>query len=404
MLEDDELDFDDFGELTEFEGQEMTTEELEKQLAMEFPDLPLDLEPVEPAVVEKPVISQPTTEEKKVVKEELDEGEIVEETEPTTTTTATTESEKKFAALDKPLEAASRPRYNNNNHFNNNNNNRYNQQYMMPMNNFPYPQFSNRIYVNPNFQGGQQQQQQQQQMLAQQQFAQQQRYMELEQQRLALLQQQKQSQQMNDTDLDQKRREAAEMMKRRRENNQQDTKQQVGDKRKYESNHKEDRDVKRPEIVFRQSPAGGISIKGAAAAAREIRTYTPPHQRNGSNIRDRIGSNSPVQRGSEGRPSIIDRLSSNNNNLVQPQHNVKPQQQQQQQQQQQPYHVPIVTGGKSNTLLLKGFTGQVNDQDLKKMTAGSTVKNTTIDQNDKSATLVFATVEDAVTFRRKYNR
>lgn len=157
--------------------------------------------------------------------------------------------------------------------------------------------------------------------------------------------------------------------------------------------------------MFRQSPAGGISIKGAAAAAaaRENRaTYTPPHQRNSNNIRDRLGSSSPVPRrteninnnNSQGRSSIIDRLSNtNNNNRVQPQ-----------QQQQKSYHVPIVTGGKSNVLILKGFNGQVNDQDLKKMTAGSPVRNTSINQNDKIATLAFDSIEDAVTFRRKYNR
>lgn len=171
--------------------------------------------------------------------------------------------------------------------------------------------------------------------------------------------------------------------------------------------------------MFRQSPAGGISIKGAAAAARENRaTYTPPHQRNGNNIRDRLGSSSPVPRrtennsNSQGRSSIIDRLSNtnnnNNNNRVQPQQqhtrpDAKPQQQQNQQQQ-KPYHVPIVTGGKSNVLILKGFNGQVNDQDLKKMTTGSPVRNTSINQNDKTATLAFDSIEDAVTFRRKYNR
>lgn len=56
MLEDDELDFEDFGDLEEYEGQGLTTEELEKQLALEFE---------EPGEKETAV--------------ELDEGEIVED-------------------------------------------------------------------------------------------------------------------------------------------------------------------------------------------------------------------------------------------------------------------------------------------------------------------------------------
>ena len=80
-----------------------------------------------------------------------------------------------------------------------------------------FPPYSNRIYVNPKFNGGQNQQmmaQQQQQMMAQQQQFAQRQFMELEAQRLNMLQQQ--AQQKN-IDLDQKRRELQESMRKRRE-------------------------------------------------------------------------------------------------------------------------------------------------------------------------------------------
>lgn len=53
---------------------------------------------------------------------------------------------------------------------------------------------------------------------------------------------------------------------------------------------------------------------------------------------------------------------------------------------------------------MKGFGNEVKDEDVKKMTSGTPVKDTSINQNDKTATVVFNTIEEAVTFRRKYNR
>lgn len=109
MLEDDELDFEDFGDLEEYESQGLTTEELEKQLALEFADIP------------------ETAEKKDAVVDlgELDDGEIVED--PT---------EKKQHKSEKLVDPPAKPKQTN---FNNNgyNNNFYNQQQytpdMMPM-------------------------------------------------------------------------------------------------------------------------------------------------------------------------------------------------------------------------------------------------------------------------------
>ena len=74
MLEEDELDFEDFGDLGEYDGQEMTTEELEKQLAMEFPDLPTD------TISPLPEPPKPILATKETVIEGLDEGEFKPET------------------------------------------------------------------------------------------------------------------------------------------------------------------------------------------------------------------------------------------------------------------------------------------------------------------------------------
>lgn len=119
MLEDDELDFEDFGELGEFEGQEMTTEELEKQLAMEFPDLP-----IEDNVTEQ--------EENSTKKEE--EGEIKQQD---STLESTPKPPVKKTESTEP--SGSRPRYqqqqeqNSINYKRSNNNNYYNQQQQQPM-------------------------------------------------------------------------------------------------------------------------------------------------------------------------------------------------------------------------------------------------------------------------------
>jgi hypothetical protein len=66
--------------------------------------------------------------------------------------------------------------------------------------------------------------------------------------------------------------------------------------------------------------------------------------------------------------------------------------------------VPIVTGGKSNTLIVKGFNRDV--EDIKSM-ADSILGGATdiqLDKASQTATILFPSVESAVTFRRKYNR
>lgn len=83
---------------------------------------------------------------------------------------------------------------------------------------FPYPQFSNRIYVNPKFNGGAQVNQQQL-LQQQQQMAQHRQYMEMEAKRMALLQHQQQLlvHKSRAAELDKKRKETAEMMRKRKE-------------------------------------------------------------------------------------------------------------------------------------------------------------------------------------------
>ncbi|KAG2200212.1 hypothetical protein INT47_009850 [Mucor saturninus] len=373
MLEDDELDFEDFGDLEEYEGQGLTTEELEKQLALEFE------EPGEKdAVVE------------------LDEGEIVED--PT---------QKAQPEPKKPVEThAVKPKQ----HYNHNpyQQNYYNHpQYtpdMMPMNNmFPYPQYSNRIYVNPKFNGGNNQHMLQQQ----QQLAQQRQFMEMEAKRMTLLQHQQQlllhksRQEQRAAELDQKRKETAEMMKKRRETK---SEPMAGDKRKESNSPEPDHEHKR---IPRQSPAGGIAIKGAAAARANQSTasssslsprnvpYTPPHHhhqqqkqqqqqqqqqhRPENGIRSRIGQSDITSRlgGQQDKHSAAS-ITENS------------------------HFVPIVTGGKSNTLTVNGFKTEIKEGEIRDMAKDA--KDIKIDTDTKTATLVFPTVEAAVTFRRKYNR
>lgn len=120
MLTDDELDFDDFGEL---EGQqvtaEMTNEELERELALEFGD------------VDHPSSSSTQEQQTKEIKndavidlgedDDLDEGEIRESEEEKQATAdkeekSSSDAAKKSEALNKPLSSSSsRPykKYNN---------------------------------------------------------------------------------------------------------------------------------------------------------------------------------------------------------------------------------------------------------------------------------------------------
>jgi hypothetical protein len=70
MLTDDELDFEDFGDLGELEGPELTAEELEKQLELEFAK---ETEQVVAEPTEKPTT---TTADVKDVVVEFEEGEM----------------------------------------------------------------------------------------------------------------------------------------------------------------------------------------------------------------------------------------------------------------------------------------------------------------------------------------
>ncbi|GAA5798254.1 hypothetical protein HPULCUR_003654 [Helicostylum pulchrum] len=262
---------------------------------------------------------------------------------------------------------------------------------------FPYPQFSNRIYVNPKFNGGAQVNQQQ--LLQQQQMAQQRQYMEMEAKRMALLQHQQQllMHKSRAAELDKKRKETAEMMRKRKEmketNGHDDS--QVGEKRKADVDSAEsDRDTKR---ALGQSPAGGISIKGAAAAAargvypvpsslspspsRNI-PYTPPHMKKPeNNIKSRVGR-TPDITSRLGRPEEKKEIA-------------LPSQ-----------AIPIVTGGKSNTLAINGFKDDIKEQDIKNMTKDipGGAQDIKINQGNKSVIVVFPSIEAAVTFRRKFNR
>lgn len=125
MLTDDELDFDDFGEL---EGQqvtaEMTNEELERELALEFGD------------VDHPSSSTQEQQTKEIKNDavidlgeddDLDEGEIRESEEEKQATAdkeekSSSDAAKKSEALNKPLSSSSRPykKYNNTGGFKNN--------------------------------------------------------------------------------------------------------------------------------------------------------------------------------------------------------------------------------------------------------------------------------------------
>lgn len=168
--------------------------------------------------------------------------------------------------------------------------------------------------------------------------------------------------------------------------------------------HSDDRAAKRLER-FAQSPAGGISIKGVAAAAarhngslppRNI-PYQPPNERRVS-IERRVAT--PYDR----KPSITSRLGKPGNSptpvpaakaAFTPNKNssasitaTKV--------------LPIVTNGKSNTLIITGLGKDATLQDIRNIANGA--HDVKLDSNASSATVVFPSVESAVTFRRKYNR
>lgn len=68
--------------------------------------------------------------------------------------------------------------------------------------------------------------------------------------------------------------------------------------------------------------------------------------------------------------------------------------------------LPIVTNGKSNTLIIKGLSKDTKEQDIRNMANGISggAHAIKLNQDTNSATVVFPSVESAVTFRRKYNR
>ncbi|KAI8062368.1 uncharacterized protein B0P05DRAFT_247294 [Gilbertella persicaria] len=346
MLTDDELDFDDFGDLGEVEGTELTTEELEKQLELEF----------DTGEKEQVPEKSETKEHEKKQGEESNDG-----LEPGEQVSSNETFEKKSSP--KPYQQK-QPHYQQKPFYNNRYNNFYppNQYKFIPdamaLNQMyaQFPPFSNRIYVNPKFNQGTPQQMMHRQM------------MEMEAQRMLMMQQQ------SSIDLDKKRQETAEMMRKRREAKE----KQPGEKRSRAESD-EDRATKRQQIP-KPSPAGGISIKGVAAA-RGIRSSSPPPPppppRN-------VPYTPPLKQQHATKPSIMSRLS----------------------QPDKPSSVPIATQGKSSTLVIKGFDSSVTKQDIINLTKNvpGELKDIQFNGESKEAIITFSTVEAAVTFRRKYNR
>ncbi|KAI8643945.1 hypothetical protein BD408DRAFT_401503 [Parasitella parasitica] len=248
---------------------------------------------------------------------------------------------------------------------------------------FPqYPPFSNRIYVNPKFNkgaGGASQQMQLQQQ-------QQQRFMEMEAQRMLLMQRQMQLQQQEQQRVDQKRREATEIMRKKQEQKNGES----GEKRpRSEDSNYENRAAKRQER-FTSSSAGGITIKGVAAAARNNNLppknipYQPPNERR---------ELSPYDRKSNSGNSAVSRAATVPNKNSSALTTATP-------------VLPIVTNGKSNILIIKGLSKDTKEQDIRAMTneINGGAHDINLDSSVNSATVTFSSVESAVTFRRKYNR
>ncbi|KAI7902497.1 uncharacterized protein BX663DRAFT_511254 [Cokeromyces recurvatus] len=282
----------------------------------------------------------------------------------------------------------------------------------------PYPQFSNRIYINPKFSntGANPQQMMQQQQ-------QQRQFMEMEAQRMIMLQQQMQMQHQQEkqrmAELDQKRRETAENIRKRKEAKEQlngeKSKSQLGEKRDRNETDVEvnDRQSKRQETMT-SSNEGGISIKGAASRVHHHSSlpprnipYTPPHY---SQRRDEYISKNKEQHPYHSPPNrndirnrlnlssenITSRLnkSTNSSNKNSPVSIVAT-----------PV-VPISTNGKSNVVIIQGLSSNTKEEEIKKLTNSipGGANEIKLDVNLKTATVIFPTVESAVTFRRKYNR
>lgn len=178
---------------------------------------------------------------------------------------------------------------------------------------------------------------------------------------------------------------------------------QTGEKRmrsessRTEEEQKEERPSKRQELPL--SPAGGISIKGMAAA-RGIRSSTTPSRTvvrsaQPEDIRSRL------QPQASPKLNILSRLSQP---VSRPLSETLSPKSELTQTISSP--VPISTSGKSNTVVIKGFDDSVQYRDIvsmaKSMPGG--YRDITFDSELKQAIIKFSTVETAVTFRRKYNR
>ncbi|KAL7312029.1 hypothetical protein PS15m_007834 [Mucor circinelloides] len=416
MLPEDELDFEDFGDLGDVDGPELTNEELEaleQELRSEnvstLNKLEEDKTPAEKttpsitttteaAATAKATAAETQKENQDTVNNTLEEGETPNDS--STAPSKPTDSQHRSSNQQQQHQST----FNNYNNYKNNGyhqNGFYGQQPSMPMNNmFPqYPPFSNRIYVNPKFNKGAASQQIQLQQQQQRQF------MELEAHRMLLMQRQMQVQQQQEqqrlAELDQKRREAAEHLKRKREQKNPET----GEKRsrpEETDNNSDHRAAKRIER-FAPSPAGGITIKGVAAARHNSNLpprnipYQPPNER-------KVSIERGVSKPYDGKPSITSRLGKPGNSpttslsaKAAPTPNKN-----------SPASIaatpvlPIVTNGKSNTLIIKGLGKDAKLQDIRDMAKGA--HDVKLDSNASSATVVFPSVESAVTFRRKYNR
>lgn len=119
MLTDDELDFDDFGDLGEVEGPELTNEELEKQLELEF-DLENNFAGSDDQTITTTTHQVETEPGEQVSTEKQDKPTTAATT--TTTTTAQTLDKPKpspstFTQHQKPYYNKFTPRFNNNTNF-----------------------------------------------------------------------------------------------------------------------------------------------------------------------------------------------------------------------------------------------------------------------------------------------
>jgi hypothetical protein len=152
---------------------------------------------------------------------------------------------------------------------------------------------------------------------------------------------------------------------------------------------------------------GVFSIKGAASRHQQAAisprnvSYTSPHQRQQSNdIRNRLNAPSTPE-----RPSITSRLNQPPSHHPQSDHTNINNKTSSASILSEPI-VPIVTNGKSNTLIITGLSKDTKEDQIRTManTMMGGAKDIKFDADKLSATVTFGTVETAVTFRRKYNR